>query len=99
MVTLSGSRADLAARPATAEPYVQVSPHGLKHRPARSRSTAGGVPDGARGGREHGSSRGGGVAARDDLGVADLLEVRVEDRFAGRAPAPPVYLGESGIAH
>jgi hypothetical protein len=30
---------------------------------------------------------GGGVAAHHDVGVAALLEVRLEDRFAGRAPA------------
>ena len=40
-----------------------------------------------------------GVPAHYDVGVAALLEVRIEDRFAGRAPAPPGYLGESGILH
>ena len=30
---------------------------------------------------------GGGVAAHHDVGVAALLEVRIEDRLAGRAPA------------
>ena len=30
---------------------------------------------------------GGGVGAHDDVGIAALLEVRIEDRFAGRAPA------------
>jgi hypothetical protein len=30
---------------------------------------------------------GGGVAAHHDVGVAALLEVAIEDRFAGRAPA------------
>ena len=30
---------------------------------------------------------------------ATLLEVRIEDRLAGRAPAPPGYLGESAILH
>jgi hypothetical protein len=40
---------------------------------------------------------GGGVAAHHDIGVAALLEVRIEDRFAGRAPAPPGYLGESEV--
>ena len=29
---------------------------------------------------------GGGVAAHHDVGIAALLEVRIEDRFAGRAP-------------
>jgi nitronate monooxygenase len=33
------------------------------------------------------------------FGVAALLEVRIEDRLACRAPAPPEYLGESGIVH
>jgi hypothetical protein len=28
-----------------------------------------------------------------------LLEVRIEDRLAGRAPAPRGYLGESDIVH
>jgi hypothetical protein len=32
---------------------------------------------------------GDGVEAHHDVGVAALLEVRIEDRFAGRAPAPP----------
>jgi hypothetical protein len=40
-----------------------------------------------------------GVAAHYDVDVAALLEVRIEDRFAGRAPAPPGYLGESGVVH
>ena len=31
-----------------------------------------------------------GVAAHHDVGIAALLEVRIEDRFAGRAPAPGV---------
>jgi hypothetical protein len=30
---------------------------------------------------------GGGVAAHHDVGVAALLEVRIKDRVAGRAPA------------
>jgi hypothetical protein len=30
---------------------------------------------------------GGGVAAYHDVGIAALLEVRIEDRFAGRALA------------
>jgi hypothetical protein len=30
---------------------------------------------------------GGGVAADPDIGVAALLEVRIEERLAGRAPA------------
>ena len=30
---------------------------------------------------------GGGVAAHHDVGIAALLEVRIKDRFAGRAPA------------
>src|SRR5262245_15292788 len=42
---------------------------------------------------------GGRVAAHHDVGVAALLEVRIEDRLAGRAPAPPAYLGESAILH
>ena len=42
---------------------------------------------------------GGGIAAHHDVGIAALLEVRIEDRFAGRAPAPPGYLGESAILH
>jgi hypothetical protein len=29
---------------------------------------------------------GGGVAAHHDVGIAALLEVRIEDRFADRAP-------------
>jgi ABC-type amino acid transport substrate-binding protein len=28
-----------------------------------------------------------------------LLKVRIQDRFAGRAPSPPGYLGESAILH
>jgi hypothetical protein len=31
----------------------------------------------------------------NDVGVAALLEVRIEDRVAGRAPARLPYLGES----
>jgi hypothetical protein len=42
---------------------------------------------------------GGGVAAHRDVGIAALLELRIEDRLACRAPAPPEYLGESGIVH
>jgi hypothetical protein len=34
-----------------------------------------------------GGISGGGVAAHHDVGVAALLEIRIEDRFAGRAPA------------
>jgi hypothetical protein len=34
-----------------------------------------------------GDLAGGGVAAHHDVGIAALLEVRIEDRFAGRAPA------------
>jgi hypothetical protein len=30
---------------------------------------------------------GGGVAAHHDIGIAALIEVRIKDRFAGRAPA------------
>jgi hypothetical protein len=37
---------------------------------------------------------GGRVAAHHDVGIAALLEVRIEDCYAGRAPAPPGYLGE-----
>jgi hypothetical protein len=33
---------------------------------------------------------GGGVAAHHDVGVAALLEVRIEDRLAGRAPRLPL---------
>ena len=32
---------------------------------------------------------GGGVAAHYDVGIAALLEVRIEDRFAGRALTRP----------
>jgi Bacterial regulatory protein, arsR family len=35
---------------------------------------------------------GGGIATHHDIDVADLLEVRIEDRFAVRAPALPGYL-------
>jgi hypothetical protein len=42
---------------------------------------------------------GGGVAAHHDTDVAALLEVRIENRLARRAPTPPGYLGESGISH
>jgi hypothetical protein len=41
----------------------------------------------------------GGVAAHHDIDVAAQLEVRIEDRLAGRAPAPSGYLGESAILH
>jgi hypothetical protein len=34
-----------------------------------------------------------------DVGVAALLEIRIEDRLAGRTPAPPGYLGELAIFH
>jgi hypothetical protein len=34
-----------------------------------------------------GGVSGGGIAAHHDVGVAALLEVRIEDRAAGRAPA------------
>jgi hypothetical protein len=37
---------------------------------------------------------GGGVAAHHDVGIAALFEVRIEDRFAGRAPPRSRYLGE-----
>jgi hypothetical protein len=37
----------------------------------------------------------GGAAAHYDADVAALVEVRIEDRLAGRAPALPGYLGES----
>jgi hypothetical protein len=33
------------------------------------------------------------------VGIAALLEVRIEDRIAGRAPARLRYLGESGVVH
>src|SRR5918994_1725362 len=33
----------------------------------------------------------------NDIGVAALLEVRIEDRVAGRAPARLPYLGESAV--
>jgi hypothetical protein len=42
---------------------------------------------------------GGGVVAHHDVCIAALLEVRIEDHFAGRAPAPFGYPGESGIVH
>jgi hypothetical protein len=42
---------------------------------------------------------GGGVAAHHDVGVAALLEVRIEGRFAGHAPARLRYLGESAVSH
>ena len=35
---------------------------------------------------------------RTTIGIAALLEVRIEDRFAGRAPARLRYLGESAIS-
>ena len=38
---------------------------------------------------------GGGVAVHHDVGIAALLEVRIEERLAGRAPAQAVHLGES----
>jgi hypothetical protein len=37
--------------------------------------------------------------AHRDVGVAALLEVRIEDRLAGRAPPSLEYLGESAILH
>ena len=40
-----------------------------------------------------------GVAAHDNLDVAALLEVRIEDFLAGRAPARLGYLGESCVLH
>jgi hypothetical protein len=46
-----------------------------------------------------GAFSGGGVAADHNVGVAALLEGRIEEGFAGRAPALPEYLGESGIVH
>jgi len=42
---------------------------------------------------------GGGVAAHHDGGIAALLDVRIEDRLAGRAPAQLGYLGESPFLH
>jgi hypothetical protein len=42
---------------------------------------------------------GGGVAAHHDGGIAALLEVRIEDRFAGRAPLACRHLGESAVSH
>jgi hypothetical protein len=66
---------------------------------AHTSSTAGIVRDGTSGGRERGSYLRGEVAAHDDSNVAALLEVRIEDSLAGRAPAPPGYLGESAILH
>ena len=53
----------------------------LNHRPAHTRSTAGTVLGGT---APHLAGRG--VAAHHDVGIAALLEVRIEDRFAGRAP-------------
>jgi transposase len=41
---------------------------------------------------------GGGVAALHDVGVAALLEVRIEDRVAGRVPAPPAKRMETAAA-
>ena len=41
----------------------------------------------------------GGVAAHHGGGVAALLEVRIEDRSAGRAPPRLRYLGESIVFH
>jgi hypothetical protein len=47
-----------------------------------------------------GDVSGGEVAAHHDIGVAALLEVRIEDRFAGRAPARHLpWLLASANAH
>jgi hypothetical protein len=55
--------------------------------------------DGTRGGREQKLNvADGGVAVHHEVDVAALLEVRIEDRLAGRAPAPLGYLGESESA-
>jgi hypothetical protein len=74
-------------------------PIDFERRPAQTRTIAGTVQDGTSGGREHGSDLRGGVAAHHDGGIAALLELRIEDRLAGRAPAPRGYLGESAILH
>ena len=60
----------------------------LSHRAPKNRSAeiAATVPNGTCDGRERGISRCR-VAAHDDVGVAVLLEVRIEDRLAGCAPA------------
>jgi hypothetical protein len=63
-------------------------PIDLERRAAHTRTTAGTVQDGTSGGREQRvKAPVAGVAAHHDIGVAALLEVRIEDRFAGRAPA------------
>jgi hypothetical protein len=51
------------------------------------RPTAGGGRDGTTGAQSTGHLAGGGVAAHHDVSMAALLEVRIEDRLAGRAPA------------
>ena len=70
--------------PRPSEPDVR-----LKHRPAQMRFTAGAVRDGPSGGRERGSYLR--VAVHHEVGVTALLEVRIEDRFAGRATLPAWY--------
>jgi hypothetical protein len=77
--------ADTSLRPMP-ELGVQPLAHGVPPGPA------GIVPDGTSGGRKHGSGRRRWVAANDGVDVDALLEVRIEDRFAGRAPGPPAYL-------
>jgi hypothetical protein len=41
----------------------------------------------------------GGESIDDGRRHATVLEIRIEDRLAGRAPVPPGYLGESVILH
>jgi hypothetical protein len=45
-----------------------------------------------------GDLAGGGVAAHHDVGIAALLEVRIEDRFAGRAPPRLRHLEDQGLS-
>jgi hypothetical protein len=81
------------------EPYVQVSSIRLKHRPAHIGRPRG--PSGTAPAVDENASRisGGGVAVHHDVGIGALLEVRIEERLAGRTPAPRGYLGESTILH
>jgi hypothetical protein len=92
---VSGSRAGLTARPAPSEPYVQVSPHTAQASASAYEVDRGDRPGGTSGGREHGSYprwRGRGAPR---CWCCRLLEIRIEDRLAGRAPARLRHLGES----
>jgi hypothetical protein len=99
MVTLSGSRAELAARPATRRSvragfsaWVQASASTFE------------VDRGWRPGRHQRWTKAPVISpwhgrALHDIAFVALLGIRIKDRLTGRAPAQLGHLGESAILH